>query len=198
MESGLREFGFEGKRVRVVLIEDKPWWVVKDVCDILELSDVSMAVSRLDDDEKLVQKLFVSGQNRDMITINESGLYTLILRSNKPEARRFRKWVTSEVLPAINRTGVYITEQFKEFFGDPDTIIQIAQNWQKDRQKVLALEAKVEADHPKILFADSVAASQSDILVGQMAKLLRQNGIPIGATRFFGYLREEDYPMSTG
>ena len=100
-------FGYDDQLVRTVVIDGMPWFVAKDVCAALELSDVSMSVAKLDDDEKLVQKLFVSGQNRDMIVVNESGLYTLIMRSNKPEAKRFRKWVTSEVLPSINRTGMY-------------------------------------------------------------------------------------------
>ena len=100
-------FGYDDQLVRTVVIDGMPWFVAKDVCEALELSDVSMSVAKLDDDEKLVQKLFVSGQNRDMIIVNESGLYTLIMRSNKPEAKRFRKWVTSEVLPSINRTGMY-------------------------------------------------------------------------------------------
>ena len=100
-------FGYDDQLVRTVLIDDTPWFVAKDVCAALGLSDVSMSVSKLDDDEKLVQKIFVSGQNRDMVIINESGLYTLILRSNKPEAKKFRKWVTSEVLPSIRKNGVY-------------------------------------------------------------------------------------------
>lgn len=100
-------FGYDDQLVRTVLIDDTPWFVAKDVCAALDLSDVSMSVSKLDDDEKLVQKIFVSGQNRDMFIINESGLYTLILRSNKPQAKRFRKWVTSEVLPSIRKNGVY-------------------------------------------------------------------------------------------
>ena len=100
-------FGYDDQLVRTILIDDTPWFVAKDVCAALDLSDVSMSVSKLDDDEKLVQKIFVSGQNRDMVIINESGLYTLILRSNKPEAKKFRKWVTSEVLPNIRKNGVY-------------------------------------------------------------------------------------------
>ena len=107
VESSLLPLNFKGCAVRTVMIGNMPWFVAKDVCEVLELSDVSMSVAKLDDDEKLVQKLFVSGQNRDMIIVNESGLYTLIMRSNKPEAKRFRKWVTSEVLPSINRTGMY-------------------------------------------------------------------------------------------
>ena len=114
VESSLLPLSFNGSAVRTVMIGNMPWFVAKDVCEVLELSDVSMSVAKLDDDEKLVQKLFVSGQNRDMIIVNESGLYTLIMRSNKPEARRFRKWVTSEVLPSINRTGQYTMPQLVE------------------------------------------------------------------------------------
>ena len=114
VESSLLLLSFKGCAVRTVIIGNMPWFVAKDVCEVLELSDVSMSVAKLDDDEKLVQKLFVSGQNRDMIIVNESGLYTLIMRSNKPEARSFRKWVTSEVLPSIRATGQYTMPQLVE------------------------------------------------------------------------------------
>jgi prophage antirepressor len=114
VESSLLPLNFKGCAVRTVMIGNMPWFVAKDVCEVLELSDVSMSVAKLDDDEKLVQKLFVSGQNRDMIIVNESGLYTLIMRSNKPEARSFRKWVTSEVLPSIRATGQYTMPQLVE------------------------------------------------------------------------------------
>lgn len=100
-------FGYDDQLVRTVLIDDTPWFVAKDVCAALGLSDVNKTVSKLDDDEKLIRKLFVAGQDRHVIIINESGLYTLILRSNKPEAKKFRKWVTSEVLPSIRKNGVY-------------------------------------------------------------------------------------------
>lgn len=114
VESSLLPLNFKGCAVRTVMIGNMPWFVAKDVCEVLELSDVSMSVAKLGDDEKLVQKLFVSGQNRDMIIVNESGLYTLIMRSNKPEARLFRKWVTSEVLPSIRATGQYTMPQLVE------------------------------------------------------------------------------------
>ena len=114
VESSLLPLNFKGCAVRMVMIGNVPWFVAKDVCEVLELSDVNKAVSKLDEDEKLIRKLFVSGQNRDMIIVNESGLYTLIMRSNKPEARRFRKWVTSEVLPSIRATGQYAMPQLVE------------------------------------------------------------------------------------
>ncbi len=98
---------FNGHDVRTVVIRGEPWWVAKDVCDVLAITDTSQAVSRLEDDEKLMRTLDVSGQNREIWLINESGLYSLVIRSNKPEAKTFRKWVTSEVLPSIRKTGRY-------------------------------------------------------------------------------------------
>lgn len=102
-------FNYETHEVKTLLINDAPYFVAKDVCNILGLDNIAMALSKLDDDEKLTSKLLMSGQNREVWLINESGLYTLILRSNKPEAKRFRKWVTSEVLPSIRQTGQYAT-----------------------------------------------------------------------------------------
>lgn len=103
----LSTFSFQDSPVRSILIDDEPWFVAADVCKILDHSDVSMAVSRLDDDEKLIQTMLVSGQHRNMLCVNESGLYHLIFTSRKVEAQAFRKWVTSEVLPAIRKTGIY-------------------------------------------------------------------------------------------
>lgn len=100
-------FNASNQQVRIVLIENQPYFVAKDVCNTLGLTEVSNTLLRLDDDEKLTRILFVSGQNREMWLINESGLYNLIFRSNKPEAKAFRKWVTSEVLPSIRRSGKY-------------------------------------------------------------------------------------------
>lgn len=93
--------------IRTEVVNNEPWFVAKDICDALGLQDVSMTVKRLDEDEKLVQTVFVSGQNREVWTVNESGLYGLIFQSRKPEAKAFRKWVTNEVLPSIRRTGSY-------------------------------------------------------------------------------------------
>lgn len=94
-------------RIRIQTIKDEPWFVAKDLCEYLELNDVGKAVERLDDDEKLTRKLFVSGQERAMWLVNESGMYALIIRSNKPKAREFRKWITNDVIPAIRKTGSY-------------------------------------------------------------------------------------------
>lgn len=109
MNTSLQTFQFHTHQLTVIVDEhSEPWFIAKEVCEILDYSDTSMTVKRLDDDEKLVQTLFVSGQNREVLLINESGLYSLILTSRKPEAKAFKKWVTSEVLPAIRKTGSYI------------------------------------------------------------------------------------------
>lgn len=100
-------FNASNQQVRIVIINGEPFFIAKDVCDILQLTDVSKSVSKLEEDERLVRKLFVSGQNRDVTLVNESGLYNLIFRSYKPEAKAFRKWVTSEVLPSLRKTGTY-------------------------------------------------------------------------------------------
>lgn len=100
-------FNYDSHQVEVVMIDDAPYWVAKDICQILGMSDTEVALRKLDDDEKLTRKIYVSGQNREVWLVNESGFYALIIRSNKPQAKPFRKWVTSEVLPTIRKTGEY-------------------------------------------------------------------------------------------
>jgi prophage antirepressor-like protein len=111
MENGLKVFEFESRQVRVVDVDGEPWWVAKDVCDVLELG--TEQIRRLDDDEKGLRKMQTLGGIQSLSVISESGLYALIVRSNKPEAKRFRKWVTSEVLPSIRKTGVYVSPRGK-------------------------------------------------------------------------------------
>ncbi|WP_035296010.1 BRO family protein [Brevibacillus thermoruber] len=106
-------FSFQDKQVRVVLRDGEPWFVARDVCEVLDHSDTSTAIRRLDDDEKLTQTMFVSGQNREVWLVNEPGLYSLILTSRKPEAKAFKRWITHEVIPAIWKTGAYAVDQNK-------------------------------------------------------------------------------------
>lgn len=100
-------FYFQSNEIRAIAIEDNPWFVAKDICDVLEFSNPSMATKGLDDDEKGISKVYTPSGEQEMLIISESGLYTLIIRSNKPQAKPFRKWVTKEVLPAIRKTGSY-------------------------------------------------------------------------------------------
>jgi len=110
--NSLTVFDFKSTQVRIISIDGEAWFLAKDVCDALELADTSKVCSRLDDDEKLIRTLCVSGQNRETLCISESGLYSLILTSRKPEAKVFKKWVTSEVLPSIRKTGGYAIDNF--------------------------------------------------------------------------------------
>ena len=191
MSDTLQVFNFEQKDVRVVMKDGEPWWVAKDVCEVLELSNPTMALEGLDEDERAK---FCLGRQGDANIITESGLYTLVMRSNKPEAKRFRKWVTSEVLPIIRKHGAYMTPaKLEEVLLNPDTLIKLAQTLKEEQEKRAALEAQAEADRPKVLFANSVTASKTSILVGDLAKLLRQNGVQIGQNRLFQWLRENGY-----
>lgn len=139
---------------------------------------------------------FVSADvpNRGLTIINESGLYSLVLSSKLPTARKFRRWVTSEVLPSIRKHGGYLTpEKLEDVLLHPDTLIRLAQNLKEEQEKRRALEAKVEEDKPKVVFAEAVETSHTSILVGELAKLLKQNGVDMGQQRLFQWMRENGF-----
>lgn len=196
-QNALKVFSFEGRETRIVMVDGEPWWVAKDVCDVLELTNPTEALRILEDDERNTLRISegIRG-NPEMNIISESGLYTLIMRSNKPEAKRFRKWVTSDVLPSIRRHGAYMTDQKAEdILSDPDNIIRFAQQWKAEREKRLKLEAEAKTNEPLVLFAKSLQVSEDSILVGNLAKILKQNGIEMGQTRLYKWLREHGYLM---
>jgi anti-repressor protein len=200
MGKDLRVFSFEGKQTRVILIDGEPWWVAKDVCDILELTNPTETLKALDDDEKgslrISEGTSPKGGNPNVNVINESGVYTLIMRSNKPEAKKFRKWVTSEVLPSIRKHGVYMMPQkIEEVLNDPDTIISLAQALKQERAKAKALETKIEKDRSMMLFAEALIASRTLVTFGTFAKTLRQHGYKTGLKRIFKQLHGESYLM---
>lgn len=190
----LQVFNYESNEVRTVMIDGEPWFCLVDVCRVLGLSSPHKVAERLDPDELTGIKVRSGGQTREMIFINESGLYNVILRSDKPDAKPFRKWVTSEVLPTVRKHGAYMTpDTIEKVLTDPDTIIRLATTLKEEKEKRRALEAQVKADRPKVLFADSVSASKDSILVRELATLLRQNGVSIGQNRLFAWLRENGY-----
>lgn len=138
-------FRFQENELNVIQLNDDPWFIAKEVCDVLNLSDTSMATRSLDEDEKLIQTLFVSGQNRQVTLINESGLYSLILRSKKAEAKQFKKWVTSEVLPSIRKNGAYLTtSKAEEILANPDIIIGLATQVKESRAKITQLSQEID------------------------------------------------------
>ncbi|SEN94482.1 anti-repressor protein [Peptostreptococcus russellii] len=195
------EFG----EVRVLEINNEPWFVGKDVAEVLGYKDINRAVKQHVAAEdlqacnyKAYGDLYPSLWNNindfsNKILINESGLYDLIFASELPSAKKFKRWVTSEVLPTIRKHGMYATE---ELLANPDLLISVAQELKVEREKRKTLEAERETNKPKVLFADSVQSSKKSILVGELAKLIKQNGVDIGQNRLFAWLRKEGYLIS--
>lgn len=186
------EFG----QVRIVQQNGEPWFIGKDVAEILGYSNTPKAIrDHVDDEDKLTERIVLSGQNREVAIINESGLYSLILSSKMPKAKEFKRWVTSEVIPAIRKTGGYIAGS--ENMTDAEIMakaVLVAQSTIRQRdQRIKELESDVAAAKPKVLFADAVSASDSTILIGDLAKILKQNGHNTGQNRLFQWMRENGY-----
>lgn len=180
-------FNFENHEVRSLLINSEPWFVGKDVAEVLGYANASKALKdHVEDEDKLNNDSLSSLGQRGGWLINESGLYSLILSSKLPSAKKFKRWVTSEVLPALRKTGQY---QVKELSGS-----ELMAKALIEAQNVLAAKDKqIEEMKPKALFADAVATSHTSILVGELAKILKQNGIEMGQKRLFAWLREKGY-----
>lgn len=180
-------FNFENHEVKSLLINSEPWFVGKDMAETLGYTDTNQAIRKhVDDEDKLSRRFDGSGQGREMVIINESGLYSLVLSSKLPTAKKFKRWVTSEVLPALRKTGQY---QVKELSGQ-----ELMAKALIEAQSVLAAKDKqIEEMKPKVVFADAVATSHTSILVGELAKILKQNGIEMGQKRLFAWLRENGF-----
>lgn len=200
-ENEIQVWNYESSEVRTVQVNGEPWFVLADVCKVLEIKNSRDAAAKLDGDEKGVALTDTLGGKQHVTIINESGLYTVILRSDKPQAKPFRKWVTSVVLPSIRKHGAYMTEQTLErALTSPDFLIELATQLKTEQEQRRRLETTVaaqskqmEQDKPKVLFADSVAASSSSILIGELAKLIKQNGVDMGQRRLFAWMRENGY-----
>nr|DAS84006.1 MAG TPA: repressor domain protein [Caudoviricetes sp.] len=182
--------------VRTLEINGEPWFVGKDIAVVLGYSNTRDALSKhVDNEDKGVAECDTLGGSQELTVINESGLYSLILSSKLPTAKAFKRWVTSEVLPAIRKHGLYATE---ELIANPDLAIEAFKALKEEREARKALEVENTAMRPKALFADAVSASHTSILIGDLAKLLRQNGVDIGAHRLFEKLREQGFLMKSG
>ena len=186
------EFG----QIRIVEQGGEPWFIGKDVAEILGYQNGSRDVNRhVDEDDRQNYQNGTFESNRGLTIINESGLYSLILSSKMPKAKEFKRWVTSEVIPAIRKTGGYIAGS--ENMTDAELMakaVLVAQSTIQQRdQRIKELESDVAAAKPKVLFADAVSASDSTILIGDLAKILKQNGYNTGQKRLFQWLRENGY-----
>lgn len=185
------EFG----SIRTVEINNEPWFVGKDVAEALGYKDTVNAMKQhIDGEDKLGWQITTSGQKREVTVISESGVYSLVFSSKLPKAKEFKHWVTSEVLPAIRKHGGYLSpEKIEEVLSDPDTIIKLATNLKEEQAKRREAEAKLEKAKPKMIFADAVSASEQTILIGDLAKLIKQNGHDIGQKRLFQWMRDNGY-----
>lgn len=184
----LQLFNFENNQVRTLLINDEPWFVGKDVAQILGYSNPRDALSKHVDDEDKNSVAIRDGNkgNPNQTVINESGVYALVFGSKLPSAKRFKHWVTSEVLPQIRKTGSYASPQLTGEELMAKALIEANQ--------VLSRQSKqLEEQKPKVLFADSVIASKGSILVRELAKLIKQNGYDIGEKKLYRWLREKGY-----
>lgn len=178
-------------QIRTAVKDDEPLFVAADVCRALEIGNPSQAITRLDSDETT---LISNEGGREINAVTESGLYSLVLGSRKPEAKAFKRWITHDVIPSIRKTGGYVDneQQFVETylpFADANTKALFGQTLAQLR----AANEQLEQQKPKVLFADAVSAAHTSILVGELAKLLKQNGVDIGQHRLFQYLRENGY-----
>ena len=203
MNNEMQRFDFKGAALRTLTDEaGEPWFVAKDVCDILELGNTTNALRALDEDEKTNFTNCNVAQNggRAPLIISEPGLYKLIMRSRKPEAKEFQRWVTHEVLPQIRKTGGYIPVTDAD---DDMTILAKAvmigqRTMEAQKRKIASQQSRIVELEPKARFADAVAASDGTCLVGELAKMLRQNGMDIGQNRLFRLLQADGYLGKSG
>lgn len=191
------EFG----TVRTVEVNREPFFVGKDVTDILGYQNGSRDINRhVDEEDRHKIMLFDGNQDKETIVINESGLYSLVLSSKLPTAKKFKRWVTSEVLPAIRKTGGYIggAENMTEAEIMARAVLIGQRTIEEQKRKIDNLQEEIAVNRPKVLFADAVSASHTSILVGELAKILRGNGCNIGQNRLFERLRNDGYLMKCG
>lgn len=165
-------FNFKGHEVRTVTINNEPYFVGKDIADILGYSNSRKAlIDHVDTDDKLTSQIVTAGQNRNQTIINESGLYSLILSSKLPQAKEFKRWVTSEVLPTIRKHGAYLTDsKIEEVLLSPDTIINLATQLKEERQKVSKLQIALEESQKQARYLDLIIESKGALRVSQIAQ----------------------------
>lgn len=202
MSNEIQRFDFKGAALRTLTDKaGEPWFVAKDVCDILGLENSRKATAELDSDEKNTVTISdgIAG-NPNKTIISEPGLYRLVMKSRKSEAKEFQRWVTHEVLPQIRKTGGYIPTTDAD---DDMTILAKAvmigqRTMEAQKERIAEQSEHIKALEPKARFADAVAASDGTCLIGELAKMLRQNGLDIGQNRLFRLLQADGYLGKSG
>lgn len=182
--------------VRALAINGEPWFVAKDVCDALGLSNVTVALQRLDEDER---SKFNLGRQGEVNIITEAGLYSLIMASKKPEAKSFKRWVTHDVLPSIRRHGMYATPQtVEDMLADPDTMIQTLKALKAERQRSAALMEDNARMLPKAVAYDTIMDADGTYTVTEAARYLTQMGTKVGVRRLYDLLRADGLVCKRG
>lgn len=200
-----QEFG----ELRTIVKDSEPWFAAKDICEMFKDSNRNRTMQSLDDDEKGYTQMNTPRGNQSMAVVNEAGLYSMLFAMQPKKARgvseeyikmrsdqlkRFKRWVTHDVIPSIRKHGAYATPAtIESLIQNPESGIKLLTALKEEQDKRKKLESKVEKDKPKVLFADAVSASESPMLIGELAKLLKQNGIDIGEQRLFKWLRNNGY-----
>lgn len=182
------EFG----AIRTVEIDGDVWFVAKDISDKLGYAETSNMMKRIDREDSISSKL--EGMNMRSILINESGLYSAILGSKLESAKRFKRWVTSEVLPTIRKHGAYMTDiTIEKMVENPDLLIELATKLKQEKEERKRLEKQVEEERPHAILGRAITTAKTSILIGDLAKILNQNGVNIGAKRLFEWMRNNGY-----
>lgn len=182
--------------IRTQIIDKEPWFVGKDVAEALGYLNTRDALAKhVDEEDKTYVAIHDGSQNRNMTTINESGLYSLIMSSKLDSAKSFKRWVTKEVLPAIRKDGLYATDELLE---NPDLAIQLLQKLKKEREQKQKLQHNINSNQIYTNFGKAVSRVEDGILIGEYAKLLSSDGIEIGQNKLFAWMRGNGYLIGSG
>ena len=197
--SQLQIFNFEQNEVRTILVNNEPFFVGKDVAETLGYSNTAKAIrDHVDIEDRRSERIVhPSGGTQDSVVINESGLYSLILKSKLPNAKKFKRWVTNEVLPSIRKHGAYMTDDaLAKALTSPEFGIRLLTELKNERDQKEQAQQQLKAQEPQVVFAKSVEVSQNSVAVKVLATILKQNGVSIGQNRMFQWLREHKYLSS--
>ena len=189
------EFG----QIRATELNGEPYFVGKDVAEALGYTNPQKAIrDHVDEEDKTLNESFTVNGTMAVL-ISESGVYSLVFGSQLPKAKEFKHWVTSEVLPTIRKHGAYATPAtIESIIADPDNGIKLLTALKEEQEKRKALQTQIAEQKPKVIFAEAVSASKTSILIGDLAKILKQNGIDIGQKRLFAWLRDNGYLIKGG
>ena len=194
-ESAIQVFSNEEFRVRTIEDNGEIWFVAKDIAEALEYSYWQPnIVAHVPEVWKGIKRINTPGGYQEMLCLTENGVYFFLGRSDKKKALPYQMWIAGEVVPSIRKHGMYATPaKVEDILSNPDAFIQVLQAYKAEREKRESLEAKIEEDKPKLIFAEAVNTSKESILIGNLAKVLRQNGVEIGQNRLFEWLRENGF-----